>query len=458
MLESLDYAEREQAFAFIGKALGDFVPEDHLLRQLEKVVDFKRLCAPLRAAYASDVGRPAVHPEVLVRALLIGRIYQVPSFRQLCRDLSYNLAYRYFCHIPLQAEVFDHSTISRFLERIGGDAFEAICKGFDRSLREAGLLSDEDYLDSTLIAANASSDGLRPTTASVQSFAEAVKEVNGIFLGPCGPEPNAPIQAYQDEKGRLPLPESDPDARWGRGSRGPAILSYKLSVLSEDNGFITGHRLDLANVGDHVAGTALLSGLERLPASLAADKAYSAGEFRRHSRQRGICAHVPLPQGHPPRFLEDEGFRFNPFALICPEGQSLRATHKSNHRLEYRSRPALCAPCPRLDACPAARKHGFTLGEDSRELVAAAAANRTPAYRRAMRRRRCVAEGNMASLKRLGLDQLQHRGLKKVGAIVSLSVLAHNLLRLVRLVGRHLPAGPLALFALTLVLAVLLLH
>jgi IS5 family transposase len=325
-------------------------------------------------------------------------------------------------------------------------------------LRQAGWLTDEGYLDSTLVTAYASSDGLHPTTASAQSFAEQVKEVNGIFLGPSGPEPNASVQAYQEEKGQLPLPKSDPDARWAKGSRGPARLSYKVSVLSEDNGFITAHRTDRANVGDHAAGTALLAALDHPPASLAADKGYSAGSFRRHLRERGIRSHIPLPEGHPPRFLEEEGFSFNPFALLCPEGQSLKVTRKGNHRLQYRGQPKLCAPCPRLEGCRAARKYGFTLGEDSRELVAAVAANRSPAYKRALRRRRCVAEGNMASLKRLGLERIRHSGLNKVGTIVSLSVLAHNMLRVLRLGGRHLPAGSLVLFSLVLTLAILVLR
>lgn len=453
MLEPLDYAEREQAFAFIGKTLGDFVPQDHLLRRLEQAIDLRKLCAPLTEAYRSDIGRPAVHPEILVRALLISRIYSVPSFRQLCRDLSYNLAYRYFCLIPIHVEIFDHSTLSRFLERIGRPAFERLCADMDRLLREAGWVTDEGYLDSTLIAANASSDGLTPTSASREAFAASVTKVNGLFLGVSSAEPDAPMQLYQDPSGRLPLPQSDPDARWGKGSRGPAKLSYKVSALSEDNGFIIGHRLDLSTVSDHKAGSALIETVQA-PSSLAADKAYSAGEFRRHLRQRGIRCHVPLPEGHPPRFLEEQAFSFNPFALICSQGQSLKSIRKANKRVQYRAQRRLCGTCDHLSACPATRKDGFTLGEGAREAVLAVQSNRTPEYRRAIRRRRSVAEGNMASLKRLGLGKLLHRGLPRVGMLVDLTVLAHNLLKLLRLT-RHAPKARLAvarlyLLALTL--------
>ena len=71
---------------------------------------------PFKDAYCPDNGRPGIHPEILVRALLLSRLYGIPSFRQLCREIAYNLAYRYFCHLPLDAPVFDHSTVTRFLE------------------------------------------------------------------------------------------------------------------------------------------------------------------------------------------------------------------------------------------------------------------------------------------------------------------------------------------------------
>jgi len=441
MLEPLDYEEREQAFAFVGRSLGDFVPDDHPLRRLEQAMDLRRLCAPLKDAYPSDLGRPAVHPEVLVRALLVNRIYGISSFRQLCRDLSYNLAYRYFCLIPIHKPVFDHSTLSRFFDRLGRPAFEGLCADLDVWLRQAGLVSEEGYLDSTLIEASASSDGLRPTLATAQAFAAAVTEANGLFQGPSGPEPESALQVYQDRAGKLPLPGSDPDARWARGSRGPARLAYKVSALTSDEGFITGHRLDLGNVGDAAAGQSLLASLRHGPSVLTADTAYSAGEFRRHLRSRGIRAHIPLPRDHPPAFLSEQGFSFNSFALVCVEGQSLKATAKPEKRVHYRAQKRLCAGCLRQAGCAAARKYGFTLGADTRELMLALPENRTASYRRAVRRRQPVAEGTMASLKRLGLQALKHRGLERVGIIVNLTVIAHNLLKLLRLSKHPDPAS-----------------
>jgi len=433
MLEPLDYARRDQGMMYLGRSLRDFLPEDHLLLQLEAAIDLRPLVAPLKDAYCPDNGRPGVHPEILVRALLISRLYGIPSFRQLCRDLSYNLAYRYFCHLPLDQAVFDHSTITRFLDRVGREAFDGLCQELTALLARQDFLTEDTYLDSTLVAVGASADGLGPTRLSAESFAEAVVEANGLFLGPSGPEPDAPVAVYQDHRGRLPLAARDPDARWAKGARGPAFLAYKVSALTEDHGFIVGQRVDHATVVDHQAGEALLSGLPP-PRTLAADKAYSAGAFRAALRQRGTTAYIPLPHGHPPAFLHPQGFVYGPFTLTCPEGLPLQARHRlDKDTVRYRARRQECRGCPRVESCPAARRGGFELGADTRELVRAQAVNGTAAYRRAQRRRRAVAEGVFAHLKALGMRRVKLRGLARMAIAAALAALAHNLLKLLKL-------------------------
>ena len=442
MLEALDYSQRDQAL-FVG-FVRDLIPEDHLLLRLEAAIDLAPLVTPLAEHYSPDTGRPAVHPEILIRALLISRLYNIPSFRELCRQLQYNLAYRYFCHLSLNQPVFDHSTITHFLERVGRGAFDRLCQALTDLLRQRGLLGDDGYLDSSLLEANASVDGLAPTQLSTEAFAAAVVERNGLFLGPASPEPDAPLQRYQDRRGRLPLPASDPDARWAKGSKGPARLSYKLSVLSEGHGFILKHQLDQATVADHEAGAALLSGVPP-PRTLAADKGYSAGAFRAALRQRDIVAYIPLPAGHPPAFLEEQGFTYGPFTITCREGRQLRACHRPQvGKVRYRALARECGGCQWQGCCRAAAKRGFELGADTRELVLAQALNATAAYRRAQRRRRAVSEGVFGHLKTvLGLHGVKLRGLERVSIETALTVLAHNLKKLA-LLGRQRPAAALA--------------
>ena len=70
---------------------------------------------------------------MLVRALLISSLYNVSSFRRLCAAISGNLAFRWFCFltIDIDDEVFNHSTISYFIERVGNEGFGEIFQRFN---------------------------------------------------------------------------------------------------------------------------------------------------------------------------------------------------------------------------------------------------------------------------------------------------------------------------------------
>ena len=101
MLEPLDRCRRDSTlFQFTNRRLRDFIDPGHLLIQIDEQLDFAKLVVPLHQRYCPDFGRPAVHPEVMVRALLICSIYNIASFRRLCSAISENIAYRWFVSSP----------------------------------------------------------------------------------------------------------------------------------------------------------------------------------------------------------------------------------------------------------------------------------------------------------------------------------------------------------------------
>ncbi len=112
MLEALDRCRRDSTlFQFIGKRLRDFIDPNHLLIQIDEQLDFTKLVAPLEQRYCLDFGRPAVHPETMVRALLICSLYNIAAFRRLCSAISGDIAYRWFWFLTIDDPVSDHSTI-----------------------------------------------------------------------------------------------------------------------------------------------------------------------------------------------------------------------------------------------------------------------------------------------------------------------------------------------------------
>src|ERR1022692_1788662 len=92
--------------------LQDQVPEGHLLRLIDRYIDFSFVRERLKDSY-SPTGRPSVDPEVLLRLLLVGYLYGISSERRLLEEVKMHLAYRWFTRLGFEQEVPDHSTFSK---------------------------------------------------------------------------------------------------------------------------------------------------------------------------------------------------------------------------------------------------------------------------------------------------------------------------------------------------------
>jgi transposase len=101
-----------QEALFYGFSLERHVPDNHLLRKIDRFVDLSGLRAHLRPYY-SDVGRPSIDPELMMRMLIVGYCFGIRSERGLCDEVHLNLAHRWFCRLGLDGDVPDHSTFSK---------------------------------------------------------------------------------------------------------------------------------------------------------------------------------------------------------------------------------------------------------------------------------------------------------------------------------------------------------
>jgi len=101
-----------QAALFYDFCLEDHVPQDHLLRSIDRFVDLGGIRQHL-APFYSSTGRPSVDPELMIRMLLVGYCMGIRSERRLCEEVHLNLAYRWFCRLDLGDAIPDHSTFSK---------------------------------------------------------------------------------------------------------------------------------------------------------------------------------------------------------------------------------------------------------------------------------------------------------------------------------------------------------
>jgi transposase len=94
--------------------LEDYIPADHLLRRLNPIVtrallDLREKLAP----FCSDIGRPSIDPELMIRMLIVAYCYGIRFERKLCQEVKLHLGYRWFCRLELDDKVPDHSNLDQ---------------------------------------------------------------------------------------------------------------------------------------------------------------------------------------------------------------------------------------------------------------------------------------------------------------------------------------------------------
>ena len=189
------------------------IPARHLLRRINPTVTriLADICERLEPFY-SEIGRPSIDPELMIRMLIVGYCYGIRSERHLCEELELHLAYRWFCRLDLDDKVPDHSTFSvnrhgRFRE---SDAFRHVFEAIVRACMDAGLVKGEGFaVDASVIEADASRyHGVTPEEAdwsAPQRQTRAVAE----FLGALDDDdPTA------DRKPPKVISLSDPCSAW----------------------------------------------------------------------------------------------------------------------------------------------------------------------------------------------------------------------------------------------------
>src|ERR671927_311265 len=158
------------------------VPAEHMLRSIDRFVDLSGIRAHLQPFY-SEIGRPSVDPELIIRMLLVGYCFGIRSERRLCDEVHLNLAYRWFCRLGLEGALPDHSSFSK--NRHGrfrdSDLLRLVFERVVGICLAAGLIKGEAFaVDASVIEADASRyHGLAPEEidwSAVEKPSRAVRE------------------------------------------------------------------------------------------------------------------------------------------------------------------------------------------------------------------------------------------------------------------------------------------
>src|SRR5207245_11814529 len=139
--------DRQTGWMFSYVHPAERVPANHPLRAIRGLTDliFDRLSPRFDRLY-SDIGRPSIPPEKLLRALLLQGLYSVRSERLLMEQLQYNLLFRWFVGLSMDDPVWDATTFTKNRDRLlEGEIADAFFTEVLAEAKAAGLVSDEHF-------------------------------------------------------------------------------------------------------------------------------------------------------------------------------------------------------------------------------------------------------------------------------------------------------------------------
>lgn len=436
--------------------LEDMVPENHLLRLVDKYIDFSFIREKVKHLY-SHTGRPSIDPELLLRMLIIGYLYGITSERRLCEEAKMHIGYRWFIGLSLEDKVPDHSTFSknrheRFAENnIFQDIFDEI---INQCLSEGLLTGKHLTVDSTYIKANASMKSLEPIVVDMNSreYIAKLKGENPVEDKPWEPGIDYPNKG-QKVGNKTHRSKTDPDARLGRKSnKATTKLYYSATYLMDNKSRI----VIGTDIGEPDKKNDCGKALEQIrkakwryriePKSLGADKGYSSGVFLNSLLNENIQPHIPIVKykahnhkGIYPReeFQHDKNNR----TCTCPAGKEMKywGIHKHNNQHVFRASVKDCRPCPQKTSCTKdrARSVSFHMYEDA--INKATQLNKTKEYRISQRKRKLIEELFGEAKEYMGLRVSKFRRMKYVREQVLMTAAAQNIKRMVKLLSGRGP-------------------
>jgi transposase len=432
--------QRSQPTLFIPGSIEDFIPDDHILKRVARVLDLSWLRGEVASLYCDDNGRPGIDPEAAVRLMLAGFFHGIVHDRKLMREAQVNIAIRWFAGYSLEDKLPDHSSLTRIRQRWGADLFRRIFTRTVAACAGAGLVSGETvHIDATLIRADVSWESLTDawTDTTMKENAEERPDENGPDRSKQG---RPPTRKKQPKKRST----TDPDATLTTSSKEFRMEPcYKQHTAVDDK---AGVIVDIAvTTGETSEGGRLMETIERVEETtgnkierVTADAAYAHSRNYSECEERGIDAVIPPQRPNNARnSMPVSRFKYDAKnqTVRCPAGHNMPQSYKSEKGMVFRMGARTCSSCPhKTDCLPASAKARTILIVDGYEALLRARRRRAhwdAETAESYKRHRWRVEGVHGEAKtQHGLRRAVRRGMDNVSIQAYMTAAAINLKRL----------------------------
>lgn len=345
-------------------SLDMLVPTDHLLRDIDKYIDFSFIYDLVEDKYSPDQGRPSLDPVMLLKIPLIQTLYGITSIRATTREIQVNAAYRWFLGLGLSDPVPHFSTFGKNYKRRfeGTDIFEQIFEEILKQCMEQGFVEPQTlFVDATHIKANANKKKVIRVTAQKRAkfYEEELKKEINEDRKDHGKESIKDKEDEDHPKGgskQVNQSTTDPDSGMFHKGEHKKDLAYVTQTACDRYGWVLAYSIHPGNEHDSSTFPDLYNKLKRFdPKMLVMDAGYKTPSIAKLLLKEAIMPLFPYtrPKGKK-GMLRKKEFVYDAYydCYICPENHTLpyATTSKEGYR-EYKSRSYLCEKCPKLEEC-----------------------------------------------------------------------------------------------------------
>ena len=365
--------------------IDDLVPQNHLLRIIDKAIDWSFIYDLVRDKYSSETGRPSIDPVTLIKIPLIQYLYGIKSMRQTIREIEVNMAYRWFLGLELYDAIPHFSTFGKNYTRRFKDTnlFEQIFQHILEECYRFKLVDPtEVFVDATHVKARANNKKMQKRIAHQEAlFYEEMlrKEINSDREDH-GKKPlkdkdhnqkpgTGGGDKFEDYTDDVPLDEktikcstTDPESGWFRKGEHKNVFAYGIETACDRNGWILDFTVNPGNLHDSRTFKGLYEKLEHIGMEYCVvDAGYKNPSIAKLLLDDGVMPVFPYK-----RPMTKEGFfkkydyvydEYND-CYICPNHQvlSYSTTNRNGYR-EYKSCGHTCERCDYLSQCTASKEH-----------------------------------------------------------------------------------------------------
>jgi transposase len=349
------------------------VPEDHLLRDIDRAIDFSFIYELVQDKYSQDQGRPSLDPVMLIKIPLLQYLYGIPSMRQTIREIEVNVTYRWFLGLDLTSSVPHFSTFGKNYTRRfkGTNLFEQI---FEKILEECFLHGMIDpsviFVDATHIKANANKKKSIKKLVKVQAMgyeSKLLQEINEDRQAH-GKKPFADKEDDDEDPPTKEVQQSTSDPESGLFHKGEhkKDFAYVTQTACDQNGWVLGYTIHPGNEHDSRTFPAIYERLKKYdPTLMVLDAGYKTPAIAKTLLDDGIKPVYPYRRSMTKKgFFKKHEYVYDEYfdCYLCPNNQVLRyaTTNREGYR-EYKSDPSICVNCPYLSQCTESKSHQKTV-------------------------------------------------------------------------------------------------